>query len=95
MLKKGDGQDYGVFEAPGKGQGSLSYWENWVVAFGTCDGLGGGGRQVADVIQGAPRPQSSACTLASVVCTVPDWQSRAWPCAWHMGRPLRTSDRPH
>ena len=64
MLQRGGGQDYGVLEAPGN---SLSYWENWVVAFGTCDVLGGGGRQVADLMQGAPglSPQPALSPLWS------------------------------
>ena len=44
MLGRAGGQDYGASEAPGKGQASLSYWESSVVAFGTCDVLGGGGQ---------------------------------------------------
>lgn len=44
MLGRAGGQDYGALEAPGKGQFSLSYWESLVVAFGTCDVLGGGGQ---------------------------------------------------
>lgn len=67
MLRRGGGQDYGALEASGKGQESLSDWESWVVAFGTCDVLGGGGRQVADVMQGPPglSPQPALSLLWS------------------------------
>ena len=94
MLGSGGGQDYGALEAPGKGQVSLSYWESLVVAFGTCDALGVGGRQVAYVSAGGPPGLGPACTLTSVVCIATGVQCRTWPCAWHMGSPPRTSDRP-
>ena len=88
MLGRAGGQDYGASEAPGKGQASLSYWESSVVAFGTCDVLGGGGQA------GGPQGSVLPCTLTSVVCIATDVQCRIWPCAWHMGSPPRASDRP-
>ena len=75
MLGSGGGQDYGALEAPGKGQVSLSYWESSVVAFGTCDALGVGGRQVAYVSAGGPPGlgpslHSHFCGLHSHWCAV-------------------------
>lgn len=78
---------------PWEGAVSLSSWESSVAAFGTRDVLGVGGRQVACVSAGAPglgpSLHSHFCGLQSRWCAVSHL-----PCAWHMGSPPRTSDRP-